>query len=66
MPDLLTTNEVAEIVRAPIETVRYWRFIGYGPPSVKLGRRALYERADVERWIAQQRAEQSGHAPDAA
>jgi hypothetical protein len=38
--------------RAPA-TLRYWRSVGdCGPKSFKLGRRVLYRRADVERWIA--------------
>jgi DNA-binding transcriptional MerR regulator len=46
--DLLTTAEVAEILRAPISTVRYWRHIGGGPARFRLGRRVLYRRCDVE------------------
>jgi predicted DNA-binding transcriptional regulator AlpA len=35
-------------------TLRYWRCLGdSGPKSFKLGRRVLYHRADVERWIAE-------------
>ena len=56
MPTYLTTAEVADLVRTSPETVRYWRFIGKGPASFKLGRRVLYERADVESWIAAERA----------
>jgi excisionase family DNA binding protein len=56
MPKYLTTAEVAELLRAPVETVRFWRFRGdYGPPSFKIGRRVLYDAADVEAWIAAQR-----------
>jgi excisionase family DNA binding protein len=58
----LTTAELAELLRRPVETVRYWRFVGRGPASFKLGRRVLYDRADVERWIADERAAQSGVA----
>lgn len=55
MPTYLTTVEVAAIVRSPAETVRYWRHIGTGPKSFKLGRRVLYDEADVLAWIAEQR-----------
>ena len=48
--------EVAELVRTPVETVRYWRHIGRGPQSFKIGRRVLYARSDVEAWIADARA----------
>jgi excisionase family DNA binding protein len=48
----LTTLEVANRLRTPAETIRYWRHIGKGPKSFKLGRRVLYAREDVESFIA--------------
>jgi DNA-binding transcriptional MerR regulator len=56
MGKYLTTAEVGEIVRAPVETVRYWRHIGSGPRSFKVGRRVLYDEADVRAWIEARRA----------
>jgi excisionase family DNA binding protein len=56
MTTYLTTAEVAELLRAPVETVRYWRHIGKGPASFKAGRKVLYAREDVEAWIAQAKA----------
>ncbi len=53
--DLLTTAEVAAVTRAPMSTVRYWRHLGTGPRSFRLGRRVLYMRSDVEAWIGSQR-----------
>lgn len=49
----MTTAEVAELVRAPAETVRYWRHVGKGPKSFKVpgGRRVLYSVEDVEAWL---------------
>lgn len=47
----MTTKEVAELVRTTDSSVRYWRHIGKGPKGAKVGRRVLYERAEVERWI---------------
>jgi DNA-binding transcriptional MerR regulator len=55
MPEFLTTQEVANICRAPAETVRYWRHIGKGPKSFKVGRRVLYAVEDVEAFIANAR-----------
>jgi excisionase family DNA binding protein len=52
----LTTQEVAELLRTSPETVRYWRHIGAGPSSFKLGRRVLYAAEDVRAFIAQARA----------
>jgi excisionase family DNA binding protein len=51
----MTTDEVADLVRTPTETVRYWRSIGTGPKSFKVGRRVLYARDDVEAWIKEAR-----------
>lgn len=57
MVKYLTTAEVAELLRAPIETVRYWRHCpGKGPASFKVGRRVLYATEDVEAFIAQAKA----------
>lgn len=32
-------------------TMRYWRHVGEGPPSFKVGRRVLYRKIDVDRWV---------------
>ncbi len=46
----LTTDEVAELFRTVPGTVRYWRHLGKGPRSFKVGRRVLYRRTDVQAW----------------
>ena len=56
MTTYMTTNEVAELVRTSPETVRYWRHVGTGPKSFKVGRRVLYEAADVTAWLADRKA----------
>jgi excisionase family DNA binding protein len=55
----LTTAEVAELLRVPEETARFWRHAGKGPKSFKVpgGRRVLYAREDVEAFIAAARAD---------
>lgn len=50
-PEYMITVEVAELARTSAETVRYWRHVGKGPKSFKVGRRVLYDRADVEAWL---------------
>ncbi len=62
MARFLTTDELAALCRTPPETVRYWRHVGKGPRSFKIGRRVLYEAAAVEEWLAEQ---QSAPAPAA-
>lgn len=53
----LTTEEVAEMLRTSRETVRFWRHVGKGPASFKVGRRVLYALDDVEAWIEAARRE---------
>ena len=55
MTTYMTTNEVAELVRTSPETVRYWRHVGTGPKSFKVGRRVLYDAADVTTWLTEQK-----------
>lgn len=57
MQDLLNTAEVSELTGVPVATLRYWRHIGTGPKSFKMGpRRIVYKRADVDTWLAKQYA----------
>lgn len=58
---LITIIEAAEILRAPVATLRYWRHLGTGPQSFRLGRRVLYRYADLIAWIDAQ-----SDGPDAA
>ncbi len=54
-PELLTITEAADLLRAPVATLRYWRHLGTGPASFRLGRRVLYRRGDLNAWIDAQR-----------
>ena len=51
--ELLTTADVSAMTRVAVATLRYWRHAGgvVGPPSVKLGRRVMYRRSEVEKWL---------------
>jgi hypothetical protein len=50
-PELLTIVEAAELLRAPVATLRYWRHLGTGPRSFRLGRRVLYRADDLRNWV---------------
>ncbi len=52
--EILRISEVAEWLRTPEATLRFWRTKGTGPPSFKMGRRVVYLRADVEAWLQKQ------------
>jgi len=54
--DLVTLAEVAEILRVPVNTVRWWRHQGTGPRFFKLGRHLVTTHGDLRRWISTQRA----------
>lgn len=62
MQDLLTYSEVAALLRTPESTVRYWRHMGSGPTSFKIGRRVVFKRTDVDAWLAHQQATTSSGA----
>jgi excisionase family DNA binding protein len=59
LDELLTLGEVAELLRVPDATLRYWRHRGTGPESFKIGRHVRYRRSDVRAWLHHQ---QSGGA----
>ena len=56
LEEFMTTREVADLLRTSPDSVRWWRYVNRGPRSFKVGRRVLYARADVEQFIADQRA----------
>lgn len=51
MDRLLTIDEVSELTRVPVNTLRYWRHCGTGPSSARIGKRVVYREADIARWI---------------
>ena len=52
--DLLTLTEVADLIRVPVATLRYWRHLGTGPNSFRIGRSVRYWRTDVLLWLENQ------------
>lgn len=52
---ILRLNEVSDLTGAPEATLRYWRHLGTGPRSYKIGRRVVYDLADVQAWLDEQR-----------
>jgi len=52
--ELLTIDEVADILRVPVATLRYWRHLGTGPASFKIGRGVRYLRSEITRWFQEQ------------
>jgi excisionase family DNA binding protein len=54
-PQILTTNEAADLLRVSRQSLAKWRVSGDGPPYLKLGRRVLYRSDDLESWLGARR-----------
>jgi DNA-binding transcriptional MerR regulator len=55
MSEYMTTQQVAELTGIPPATLRYYRHADIGPASFRLGgRRVVYRREEVLRWVAEQ------------
>jgi DNA-binding transcriptional MerR regulator len=54
LSEYMSTQQVAGETGIPAATLRYWRHADIGPASFTLGRRVVYRRQEVERWIAEQ------------
>lgn len=50
----LTVEEVADLLRVPLATVRFWRAQGTGPPATRCGRHLRYSRRALDKWLEQQ------------
>jgi hypothetical protein len=53
--ELLTLDEVAEILMTSPNTVRWWRQMGTGPEFFKIGRRLYTTVGDLRRLMREQR-----------
>jgi hypothetical protein len=51
---MLSLQEACEFLRVPEGTLRYWRHLGAGPRSFKVGRHVRYWRADLILWLTEQ------------
>lgn len=56
MPDLLTSREVAALLRVPEQTVRKWRSRGKMPfEAIRINKTVRYDARDIEEWLDAQR-----------
>ena len=44
-------EEVAQTLGVSVHTVRYWRYSGTGPPSIKVGRVVRFDPNDLADWL---------------
>jgi excisionase family DNA binding protein len=53
---MLSAQEVAGLFQVPLKTIYQWRYLGDGPPSVKIGRHLRFDPDDVARWVQERKA----------
>lgn len=51
MEKLWSTQELANFLGLPVQTIYQWRKRKYGPLGRKMGRHIRYRQSEVERWI---------------
>ena len=54
LPDILDSHDLERLTRTPASTWRFWAISGQGPASFKIGRRRVWAKAVVLRWLAEQ------------
>jgi hypothetical protein len=55
--ELLKIDDVSATLHVSRSLLAKWRMLGRGPRFMKVGRRILYERGEVRRWLeAQERS----------
>jgi hypothetical protein len=52
--EMLSIEEASAFLRVPVATMRYWRHLGSGPFSFRVGRHVRYWRTDLVLWRAEQ------------
>jgi predicted DNA-binding transcriptional regulator AlpA len=54
-PRVLKTREAAEYCGSSASTFEKLRLFGGGPRYIKIGRRVVYDPADLDAWMAENR-----------
>ncbi len=54
LSDFLTKEELASELRRNPRTLDRWEVLGMGPPRTLVGRKVLYRRTSVQKWLAAQ------------
>jgi predicted DNA-binding transcriptional regulator AlpA len=49
---LLRPDDVSKMLGVPIATLYRWRYIGFGPAAIKVGRHLRWRRSTIEKWLA--------------
>ena len=57
---LVSAEQVADYLGVPVKTLYQWRYKGFGPRGLRVGRYLRYRPEDVEAWLDQLGAGQRG------
>jgi helix-turn-helix protein len=66
LQEISTTEEAARFLRLQKQTLEAWRLRGTGPAFLKLGRRVVYRREALERFMAERERRSTSDVPVAA
>lgn len=63
LQEINTTEEAARYLRLQKQTLEAWRLKGIGPVYCKLGRRVLYRREALEKFMTERERTSTSDAP---
>ncbi len=46
-----TPRELAAFLGVPVKTLYQWRYVGEGPPAIRVGKHLRYRWEEVEAWL---------------
>lgn len=53
---LLSVEQLAELLQVPLSTIYQWRHRGVGPKPIRVGRYLRFDPEDVARWLETRKA----------
>ena len=51
LPELLTTEEVSDVLKVKVGTLGTWRYKGIGPNYLKVCGVVLYKKSDISKFL---------------
>lgn len=56
MEDLLSPQDLADMLQVPLATIYKWNHYGDGPTPIHVGRHVRFLPSDVDKWLAEQKS----------
>jgi len=53
LSDWISRDDLAKQLSVTTDTLARWVTQGSGPPRIRIGRRVLYRRSSVEKWLSE-------------